>query len=331
VAPKEPALLVPNQRAGITEGKLPATRPRYGLARWIWFRPLTRLASLLALRDGHTTTDRAWQAALTAVDLYGSARNARKAIRAGRPVPRPEPRDTDEHDMRDDADVHQRDASPHNEELRDVQACHADPQTTLRYAEPNSLARDIERDTHPRHDDRDITEQYRERDTATPLEQRDTTTAIPVAARETTSEHRHDDPAESVDPAAGNEPTARWVGPLDRPDDQDDATVDRSKDQGGHDEATAEDQEPPVIDGPADHEDNDAAAPTGNSDHTAEPQGTRKGALIARMKTHARELAAHGVSVTGADLDRQFGTRDYGRKILRQLAAETQPSEPEQP
>ena len=66
------------------EGKLPAARPRYGLARWIWFRPLTRLASLLALRDGYTTTDLAWQAALAAIDRYGSARNARKAVRSGR-------------------------------------------------------------------------------------------------------------------------------------------------------------------------------------------------------------------------------------------------------
>jgi cation transport ATPase len=50
------------------EGKLPAARPRFGPARWIWFRPLTRLAWLLALRDGYTTTDLAWRAALAAVD-----------------------------------------------------------------------------------------------------------------------------------------------------------------------------------------------------------------------------------------------------------------------
>jgi hypothetical protein len=53
--------------------------------------------------------------------------------------------------------------------------------------------------------------------------------------------------------------------------------------------------------------------------------------LIAMMKTYARERAAEGAPVTGADLDRQFGTRDYGRKVLRQLAAEPQPTSAGQP
>jgi hypothetical protein len=44
-----------------------------------------------------------------------------------------------------------------------------------------------------------------------------------------------------------------------------------------------------------------------------------------------RERAAEGAPVTGADLDRQFGTRDYGRKVLRQLAAEPQPTSAGQP
>jgi hypothetical protein len=41
------------------------------------------------------------------------------------------------------------------------------------------------------------------------------------------------------------------------------------------------------------------------------------------MLTYARERLAQGVAVTGAELDREFGTRDYGRKVLRRLAAES--------
>jgi hypothetical protein len=42
------------------------------------------------------------------------------------------------------------------------------------------------------------------------------------------------------------------------------------------------------------------------------------------MLAFARTRLADGVHVTGADLDRQFGTRDYGRRILRRLATESQ-------
>ena len=134
------------------EGKLPAARPRYGLARWIWFRPLSRLASLLALRDGYTTTDLAWQAALTAVDMYGPARGARKAVRAGRPVPRPEPVD-----VREDEDGRQRDITPRDRDLRDMRARHTDLEITRRYLERDSLARDNEQDAPPPRGDRDVT------------------------------------------------------------------------------------------------------------------------------------------------------------------------------
>ncbi len=66
------------------EGKLPASRPRYGLARWIWFRPLTRLAWLVALRDGYTTTDLAWRAARrTSRATTGTPRRRPRGRRAG--------------------------------------------------------------------------------------------------------------------------------------------------------------------------------------------------------------------------------------------------------
>src|SRR5205823_5646718 len=306
------------------EGKLPAARPRYGLARWIWFRPLTRLASLLALRDGYTTTDLAWQAALAAIDRYGSARNARKAVRSGRPVPRPEPRDSDEHDnVRDDEAVHQRDAAQHHEELRDVQARHADPEITRRYLERDIQPGDDERDTHPPHRDREVTEQP-ERDTATPDYQRDTDMEGAAPTLGTTGVRHDDDRVAHVPPAVVAESSTSSRDDLfDLSEDQDDVTVNRDEEQGPCDAAT-EDQEPPVTDGPAD-ENKDTAASTRDGDRSGEPQSTSKGALIARMKTYARERAARGVSVTGADLDRQFGTRDYGRKVLRQLAAEPRP------
>jgi hypothetical protein len=307
------------------EGKLPAARPRYGLARWIWFRPLTRLASLLALRDGYTTTDLAWQAALTAVDLYGSARAARKAVRAGRPVPRPEPLDVD--DPEDD-DVHQRDITAREEDLRDVQTRHTHPGITLRYVQRDGLARDTERDTRARHGDRDVTEQYVERDTAPPGDQADVTAEIAAPARETTGERDDLDQAAPIGPAHVVEQSTTPRDDLcDLPRDHGETTVNRGEVQ-GQDDAAAEDHESPVTHWPADQDDDrDAVAPTGNGDRPGELPSSGKGAVIARMRTYARECAAQGRSITGADLDRQFGTRDYGRKVLRQLAAEsTQPT-----
>ena len=299
------------------EGRLPAARPRYGLARWIWFRPLTRLASLLALRDGYTTTDLAWQAALSAVDLYGSARSARKAVRAGRSVPRPEPHDI----YVPEDDAHQRDIMPGVEDQRDVQARHTGLESNHQYLERDSLALENESDTQPRQGDRDATKQFPLRDTATPGRQRDTTAEIAAPARETSGDQNDLDPVAPIDPAVAVEQSTTPRDCLhDLPGEQDERAVIRSEVR-KHDDAAADDHKPPRTDGPADHEDSDkdAAAPTGTGDR---PNSTKR-AVIARMKTYARESAAQGHSVTGADLDRQFGTRDYGRKVLRQLAAES--------
>ncbi len=301
------------------EGKLPAARPRYGLARWIWFRPLTRLASLLALRDGYPTTDLAWQAALTAVDLYGSPRAARKAVRAGRPVPRPEPRNVN---AAEDDGI-QGDLT-RDEDLRDVQARHTDPEITRRYLERDSQVRDNERDIEARHGDRDVTEQYVERDATTPGAQRDATTEIAMPARETTDERDDPDHAAPSDPAdAAEQSTTPRDELCDLPRHHGETAVNRAEVQGQHN-AAAEDHEPPLTGGPADQDDDkDPVAPTGNGDRPGEPPSGSKGAVIARMRTYACECAAQGRSITGADLDRQFGTRDYGRKVLRQLAVES--------
>jgi hypothetical protein len=222
------------------EGKLPAARPRFGPARWIWFRKLTKLAWLLTLRDGYATTELAWRAAIGAVDLYGSAKAARKAIRAGRPVPRPEPLDDHE---------------------QDTEREHADRDTE---ADPDSAVRDVDGHSGARDDQRDATVED-----------------LPPAMadhpeRDPNVDGRHPDSAQGSESAFrdGAEPEPRSIQP-----------------------------------------DNDTSA-----DRPGErPDSASEGALSTRMLAYARERIAQGVSVTGADLDRQFGTRDYGRKILRRL------------
>jgi hypothetical protein len=67
-------------------GILPPRRPRFGLARWLWFPRVTHLARLLALHDGYTLTGDAWQAALNAAGVRGSVRAAIAALR-GRQCP----------------------------------------------------------------------------------------------------------------------------------------------------------------------------------------------------------------------------------------------------
>lgn len=294
------------------EGKLPAARPRYGLARWIWFRPLTRVAWLLALRDGYTTTNAAWQAALAAVELYGSARGARKAVQAGRPAPRPEPLAEEQSKVRDVDEIPEQAV----EHMRDGEDHHADRDITARDLEPDFPKRDNLRDPRDRQEDRDVTE----RDTAASLGLRDSATDATGPA----GESRPDGTGEPLHAAIGDEPAnGRLDGLLDQTGEEDDATMNQIAGEDGHDD-TPENQEPPVADGPDDAAARDNAAPAGDR-QVARPSQS-KGALIAKMKAYARERAAQGVSVTGADLDRRFGTRDYGRRVLRQLAGEPDPA-----
>ncbi len=239
------------------EGKLPAARPRYGLARWIWFRPLTRLAWLLALRDSYPTTDLAWRAAIGAINLYGSPRAARKAIRAGRPVPRPKL--TEDHKDRDDDGTGERDKPRHDE-----------------------------RNSQSDHVERDITEQPANRD-ATSAGQRDNEPESPEPSRQ---HHQGDQPKRDI----------LAVRPA-TPRDNLNANQTRSV-HNGH-------------------------QVTSNRGRTssATPRAGRRAkrlsdALIAKMKTYAQQRANEGTPVTGAELDREFGTHDYGRKVLRQLAAD---------
>jgi len=220
------------------EGKLPAARPRFGLARWIWFPKVTRLAWLLTLRDGYTTTDLAWRAALAAVDRYGSPKNARKAVRAGRTVPHPAVLENNERENNAAETADQRDTG--SEQPRDVQASCPGRDTAAGNPQRDDLVRDGQRHIPSRHKDR----QPNERD------------ARP-SARESARRS-----AASANPGGGS----------------------------------ASEHEPPglVID-----------------------------TLSARMLAFAQERLAQGTKVTGADLDRRFGTSDYGRKIMRRLTTET--------
>jgi len=57
-----------------------------------------------------------------------------------------------------------------------------------------------------------------------------------------------------------------------------------------------------------------AGTPTGTSTGTS----TRE-----RMKAHALAELAAGRAITGGQLDREFGTRDYGRKVLAEIRADS--------
>jgi hypothetical protein len=241
------------------EGKRPAARPRFGPARWIWFRPLTRIASLLALRDGYPTIDLAWDAALRAVDEYGSVKNARTAIRAGRPVPRP------------DAPV--------------------DNQTTRVTGNETTTERDDATETT---DQRDVDHDIVRRDSS----ERDA--LRPASTCETT--------ANAVDV------TDRDAGLSGLPEPAAVSTADPSPaDNRG------------LVEQPRDDADLDAPAERTPQDHI-DVNGRRQladGATRAQMEAFARASLAAGERITGAELDRRFGTRDYGRRVLREILATT--------
>jgi Protein of unknown function (DUF2637) len=71
--------------------------------------------------------------------------------------------------------------------------------------------------------------------------------------------------------------------------------------------------------------------PLGAGDTARVPRRTRRARhgqdsdLKARMLTWAVEQRAAGRAVTGAELDKEFGTSDYGRRILRDLTADPAP------
>jgi hypothetical protein len=284
------------------EGKLPAARPGFGLARWVWFGRLTRVAWLLTLRDGYTTTNLAWRAAIGAVALYGSPKQARNAVRAGRPVPRPELLDDDRDDP--DGTIDNRGCG-HDGHQRDVETQREDRTNT-------GPGRDEQRDTETRHNDRDDPERPERTGDPAPAGHIANTSDGP-----TTSEPD----VRAYPDLAVTDPSNDQVG---RPPDQSatNTTVGNEVEQrNGHGSATghhaADDEHSPTETG-------DCGDPPAQLD----PDETRLDAVEAnvgaRMLAFARARLAEGAHVTGAELDRQFGTRDYGRRILRRLATESQ-------
>lgn len=267
------------------EGKRPAARPRFGLARWIWFGKLTRVAWLLTLRDGYTTTDLGWRAAIGAVELYGSPKSARKAVRAGRPVPRPEPLnderdDTNETDHRDAGHDRQQRAIETRREVR------VDP-------ERDDPARDEQRDNS-----------VRDQQTLEPVPAQHPANAN---AGPSTSEP---DPWPQPDTSVPGAPTEQAGSPADLSEQRNDqrfAAEEHATDDGSNPAETRGARKPHV--GP---------------DAEEIRLGSGEPAVGARMLAYARTRLAEGAHVTGADLDRQFGTRDYGRRILRRLTTESQ-------
>ncbi|MBC6458448.1 hypothetical protein [Actinomadura sp. HBU206391] len=63
------------------DGKLPESRPRFGLARWTQYPRTTWVARSLSIRDGHATVDAAWSAAVIELRRRRHAREAQKAAR----------------------------------------------------------------------------------------------------------------------------------------------------------------------------------------------------------------------------------------------------------
>jgi hypothetical protein len=73
------------------------------------------------------------------------------------------------------------------------------------------------------------------------------------------------------------------------------------------------------------HNIGDGSAEPTPADH-ADPHVRRQvadGATRAQMEALARAALAAGDRITGAGLDRRFGTRDYGRRVLREVLAAT--------
>jgi len=299
------------------EGKLPAARPRFGLARWIWFARLTRLAWLLTLRDGYTTTDLAWRAALGAVDLNGSAKDARKAVRAGRPVPRPEPFESGEPDDADKTADH-RDAG-HGQEQRDIETGRPDRGSADRDLDRDDPAQAAQRDGRPRHDDRDNAE----RDTPRGQQLDSTTHAsdpVNPGSGESIAEPHIRAPRDTAPVDEPSKGSQAGSGPAD-PDEAISATPAANPIRRGEGLPAPQDH---AAGGEHDLRGGGGAQPRASRDHRARHYAGEQ-AVSVRMLAHARERLADGATVTGADLDRQFGTRDYGRKVLRRLAAESQP------
>ncbi|MER7278010.1 DUF6884 domain-containing protein [Dactylosporangium sp. NPDC000244] len=283
------------------EGKLPAARPRFGLVRWLYMRPITRIAWLLTVRDGYTTTDLAWHAAVDAIEQYGSAKLARKAIRRGRPASRPTAAGPDSPEQ-----------APHEEASRTVvppRDSADEPDETTASRETNTRQETTGGSETGQGDETAIgneTELEDETAIGNETQPRDETTA--------SSETAHAD-----ETAIGDETEQRDGAPVGRETKVGDGTPagrkTNARDASGKPSATAR----RGTRGRSTSQ-RGSAAGTGGAAGPKARRGGSGASLRAQMLAYAQDRIAQGAPVTGKELDVAFHTNNYGSRVLRELA-----------
>ncbi|WP_327009721.1 DUF2637 domain-containing protein [Dactylosporangium sp. NBC_01737] len=262
------------------EGKLPAARPRFGLARWLYMRPITRIAWLLTVRDGYTTTDLAWRDAVDAIEQYGSAKLARQAIRRGRPASRPvaagldgPEQAADDHPTRDTRSTGR---ASHDDASRTV----APPRDST--GEPTETT--ASRETEPE-DETTVSSETGQEDETTVDDETEPEDEVPVGPE-----------TEGDGTPAGRKTNGRdGSGKLSSATARR-GTRSRSNGQRG------------------------SAAVKGNAAGLKGRRGGSGASLRAQMLAYAQVRIAQGMPVTGKELDVAFSTNNYGARILRELA-----------
>jgi hypothetical protein len=231
------------------EGKLPSRRPRFGAARRIWFPRVTHLAALLVLRDGHTTTEGAWSAALAQVAEYGTVKQAIAVLRGKQPA-------LAETSVAEDG----RDKTADRLDS-------ADGDVETGGGEPLGRADRVAR-----------------RDKTAAAGQAGRVARVKTASsRRASTESRRDDTSETAGVGDTEPEYQPGSGETPFPD------------------TTSGDRR------------------VGRRSSRRQRRGDGSpGEVKLKMITYARERIAAGETVTGADLDRVFGTTNYGARVLRQ-------------
>ncbi|WP_432995691.1 DUF2637 domain-containing protein [Dactylosporangium sp. CA-233914] len=287
------------------EGKLPPARPRFGLARWLHMRPITRIAWLLTVRDGYTTTDLAWRAAVDAIEQHGSAKLARKAIRRGRPASRPATASPDSPEQAVDDlpghDTRSTGQAPHDEASRTV--------APLRDSTGETSETTVGRETHTRDETTEGSETGRGDETTGGSEtgERDETTG-----GSETGERNETTVGDKTKP--GDEAS---VGPETKVGDETPAgRKTRARDE------TEKPRSSTARRGTRNRS-NGQRGSTSRAGSAAGPKARRGGSgasLRTQMLAYAQDRIAQGVPVTGKELDVAFNTNNYGSRVLRELA-----------
>jgi hypothetical protein len=240
-------------------GTLPPRRPRFGLARWVWFPRVTHLARLLALRDGHTLTESAWRAALEAAGRHGSVRAAIAELR-GRHPDTPAGPDGDE----TTAQTRGESTASGTGETSDETAQETAETTPAAASDQTSAANRNETSAETSRADRVETAAATSRE------------PLPASA-----------PAAYVQTAAGSLRRRRNGHQAPQPAGEHAAALDGRRRKPGDWHASR-----------------------------------RPGGIKAKMVRYVQRQRRAGKTVTGAELDRRFGTRNYGSRILRELDAQ---------